>query len=521
MLEANAYWLAQLATKDAEIEHLKSLLVQQAGKADAAIAERDAIIARQAERIQALETTVAKLSKMLFGKKSEKMPRTKQEIEKQDGVQTDKEEAKKKRKKREEQRKRTAVDVQINHDIPEANRRCPNCPSQELKDAGTKSSVLYEWVPGHFERQTHVQASYACPCCDYIVTAGGPQRPTEGGQYGSGFMSHVVVSKCADCIPFYRMEKQFRRIGIPTSRSTLCYLFHQAAELLTPLYQRMAAYVALSLIVLADETPLPVLDKTLDKTRKGYVWIFLTDDVAYYRFSPTRSGETPGEVLGDSPGTLLVDGYTGYNQVTTPDSRERAGCWAHVRRKFFDALGFAPKEAKYMLDQILNLYRIEYEAAKREITGKPIHQQLRMEKSGPVLAHIKTWAEAQKLEFLPKSPMGEALSYMLNQWKPLNHYLTNAQIPIDNNGSERSLRLIAKGRDNYMFAGNDAAAQNLAQNMSTVVTCEILGINPEVYLSDVLIRIQTHPAKNIDDLLPHRWKKLFAPGIPNSIVDIS
>lgn len=485
------------------------------------VAELEAKLAERDARIVALEATVAKLSKILFGKKSEKMPRAKQEIDKQDGVQTDKEAAKKKRKKREEERKRTAVDVQINHDVPESDRHCPNCPEQELKRAGSKSSVLIEWVPGHFERQTHIQHSYACPCCDHIVTADGPQRPTEGGQYGAGFMSHIVVSKCADCIPFYRMEKQFRRIGIPIFRSTLCDLFHQAADILVPLYQRMAAYVALSLIVLADETPLPVLDPNLGKTRKGYVWIFLTDDIAYYRFSPTRSGETPGEVLGSSPGTLLVDGYTGYNQVTTPDSRERAGCWAHVRRKFFDAQEQAPEEEKYILDQILNLYRVEYEAVKREIIGKPIHQQLRTEKAGPVLAHIKAWAEEQKLNFLPQSPMGQALKYMLNQWKPLNHYLTDAKIPIDNNGSERSLRLIAKGRDNYMFAGNDAAAQNLAQNMTFVVSCEMHGVNPEVYLADVLIRIQTHPAKNIDDLLPHRWKELFAPSIPNSTFDIS
>ena len=192
-----------------------------------------------------------------------------------------------------------------------------------------------------------------------------------------------------------------------------------------------------------------------------------------------------------------------------------------MRRKFFDALKIAPKEAKYMLEQILNLYRVEYEAVKREITGKPIHQQLRMQKAGPVLAHIKTWAEEQKENFLPRSPMGQALSYLLNQWGPLNHYLTDAHIPIDNNSSERSLRLIAKGRDNYMFAGNDAAAQNLAQNMSFVVSCDLHGVNPEVYLADVLIRVQTHPAKDIDDLLPHRWKKLFAPGIPNSTFDIS
>jgi transposase len=472
-------------------------------------------------RVAELEALVAKLTKMIFGKKSEKMPRPKQEIEKQDGLETDPEEAKAKRKKRQEERKQKATDVQINHDIPEAKRRCPNCPNQVLKNAGTKETVVVEWVPAHFERQTHVQQAYACPCCDHIVTANGPQRPTEGGQYGAGFMSHIIVSKCADSLPFYRMAKQFGRIGIPISRSTLCDLFHQGASILMPLYGRMAVYVKNSLLVLADETPLPVLDKKLDKTRKGYIWTFLTDDLAYYRFSPTRSGETPMEILGDSQGTLLVDGYTGYNQVTLPEGRDRAGCWAHTRRNFFDALKTAPNEANDMLGQILNLYRVEYEAVKRKITGKPIHTQLRQEKAGPILAQIKLWAEKQRPYHLPKSPMGEALTYMINQWGPLNHYLTDAKIPIDNNKSERQLRLIAKGRDNYMFAGNDEAAQGLAQNMSFVVSCDMNGVNPQVYLADVLIRIQTHPAKDIDDLLPHRWKVLFAPGIPNSTFEPS
>jgi transposase len=117
--------------------------------------------------------------------------------------------------------------------------------------------------------------------------------------------------------------------------------------------------------------------------------------------------------------------------------------------------------------------------------------------------------------------MGQAITYMLNQWSPLNLYLTDAKIPIDNNLSERQLRLIAIGRKNYLFAGHDAAAQNLAVLQSFVVTCDMHGINSEVYLKDVLIRIQTHPNKNIDDLLPHRWKMLFAPNIPNSTFEPS
>ena len=499
-------------------------LRRQLAERDAQIAERDARIAALETRIVELEALVAKLSKMVFGKssekRSEKMPRPNKEIEKQDRIKPDPEAIKKKRKAREEFRKQNATQVQINHVLEEAKRRCPHCEDQVLKRAGSKESVVFEFVPAHFEREVHVQESWACSCCDYIVTAEGPKRPTEGGQYGPGFMSHVVVSKCADSIPFYRMEKQFNRIGIPISRSTLCDLFHQASTILEPLYQLMQRLVMSSMLVLADETPLNVLDKNLDRTRKGYIWVFLTDLVAYYRFSPSRSGETPSEVLGSSEGTLMADGYTGYNKVTDPDGRDRAGCMAHARRKFFEALQTAPKEAQYMLDQILNLYRVEYDAVKREIVGLPIHTQLRQTQAGPILEKIKEWAEQQQPLHLPRSPMGQAITYLLNQWSPLTHYLTDGKIPIDNNLSERRLRLIALGRKNYLFAGHDAAAQNLAVLQSLVVTCDMHGVNSEVYLKDVLIRVQTHPNKDIGDLLPHRWKELFGPQIPNSTFEL-
>jgi transposase len=516
----------QLSLHD-EVQFLRAEnadLRRQLAERDAQIAERDARIAALEARVIELEALVAKLSKMVFGKssekRSEKMPRPYKEIEEQDRIKLDPEVIKKKRKARDEVRKQNATQVQINHVLEEAKRRCPTCKDQLLKSAGTKESVVDEFVPAHFERQIHVQETWACPCCDHIVTAEGPKRPTEGGQYGPGFMSHVVVSKCADSIPFYRMAKQFNRIGIPMSRSTLCDLFHQAATILEPLYQFMQVLVMSSMLVLADETPLHVLDKKLDRTRKGYIWVFLTDLVAYYRFSPNRSGETPCEVLGSSEGTLMADGFSGYNKVTDPEGRERAGCMAHARRKFFEALQTAPKEAQYMLDQILLLYRVEYEAAKKDIVGKPIHTQLRQTQAGPILEHMKTWVEQQQPLHLPRSPMGQAITYMLNQWSPLTHYLTDGKIPIDNNLSERRLRLIALGRKNYLFVGHDIAAQNLAVLQSLVVTCDMHGVNSEVYLKDVLIRVQTHPNKDIGDLLPHRWKELFAPQIPNSTFEL-
>lgn len=477
------------------------------------LAERD-------QRIAELEALVAKLTRKIFGKSSEKMLRPLQEIKKQDGVKADPVKTQKKRKVRDELRKQKAKNVEIKHELSEAERVCPTCHEQSLKFAGQKKTFLIEFVPAHFECQTHLQDTWACPCCDYIVTAPGAQRPTEGGQYGAGFMSHVVVSKCADNIPLNRMEKQFARIGIPMARSTLCKLFHQAANILEPIYRAMEGLTKSSPLVLADETPIPVLDDKLNKTKKGYVWTFLTEFVAYYRYSATRSGQTPVEVLGSSAGTLLVDGYTGYNHVTTPEGRTRAGCWAHARRYFFDALKTAPIEANHMLAEILELYRIEYEAVQRDIAGEIAHTLLRKNKSAPILDRIKQWLIEVRPCHLPKSPLGEAITYALNQWEPLNHYLTDAQIPIDNNLSERQLRVIATGRKNWMFAGHDDAAQNLAILQSLTTTCTMHGVNPEAYLTDVLIRVQTHPNKNIEDLLPHRWKELFAPAIPNSTFEV-
>lgn len=474
-------------------------------------------IAQLEAEVAELKALVSKLTRQIYGKRTEKLPSIKRELKKQEDPAVKAALAGERRKKRQEVRHKQATTVQIQHPLPESQHTCPHCLEKALRLAGQKESVLLEFVPPHFERQVHTQETWACPGCDYIVTSQGPSRPIEGGQYGPGFIAHVIVSKCLDCIPFYRMQKQFERIGIPMARSTFGDLFHQAAHLLEPLHKAMQSLVLGSALVLADETPLKVLEPGKGKTHRGYVWTFLTDEVAYYCYSHTRSGETPQQVLQNSSGTLMADGYTGYNVVTTPETRERAGCWAHARRKFFEAKETAPNESQHMMDEILALYQIEYEAVQRRIEGKPIHTQLRRERAGPILKRIHEWLLTQQPHHLPNSPLGRGITYALNQWTPLNHYLSDAQIPIDNNRSEQALRVIALGRKNYLFAGHETAAQNLAVLESLVNTCEMHGINPEAYLSDVLIRIQTHPNKDILDLMPHRWKELFAPNIHNSL----
>ncbi len=200
----------------------------------------------------------------------------------------------------------------------------------------------------------------------------------------------------------------------------------------------------------------------------------------------------------------MVDGFTGYNAVTVPEGRSRAGCWAHARRDVFDSVKTAPV-AQEMLDLILELYEVEYEAEKAGILGTTAHLELRKTESVAVLERIKGWLEAQKPKHLPKSPMGKASRYIQGQWTALTRFLENANIPLDNNASEGSLRVPVLGRHNFLFVGHDKGGENLAALYSLVATCQANGVNPQAYLADVLMRVKRHPASAIDELLPHRW----------------
>jgi transposase len=372
--------------------------------------------------------------------------------------------------------------------------------------------VVYEYIPARFEKQLHVQQRLACTCGKGVVTAPTPPKVVDRGEYGPGFIAHVVSSKCADSLPLHRLAQRLERGGVPMSRSTLTDLFHLAAEVLSPLSRRLLQNIARAEVVWADETPLRVLD--VKKTRLGYLWTFLTRNekgqwLMGYRFSLGRAGKTPRDVLGGTTGALVVDAYTGYNAVTLPTGRVRVGCWAHVRRKFFDALPTAP-EASAVLESILTLYRVEHEALKAGVVRTLAHRALRQQKSRPVLEALHASFMQQKALHLPKGPMGQAITYALNQWQPLCRFVEDERLPLDNNRSEGALRKAALGRKNFLFVEHEAAGENLAGLYALVSTCEANSINPEAYLADVLLRVQTHPNSRLDELLPHEWKQLCA-----------
>lgn len=456
------------------------------------------------EIIEALKAEIEALKRLIYGKRSERLPSLKKSLKPPLDPNTVKETRALRRSDR-----NLLPEVRHEYQVKEAAKQCLKCGSSELKRVGEgKISTLIEYVPARLERHVHVQETLACPCGDYMVTAEGPIKAIEGGHYGASFMSHVVVAKCVDSLPLYRMEKQFKRAGLSLTRSSLCNLFHQSAAALKPIYQHMLAIMPGYSLVMADETPLPVLEK--EKTHRGFMWSFINDDYILYRYSRTRSGATPQAVLKESSGTLLVDAFSGYNRICTPKGRVRAGCWAHARRKFFEAKKSAV-EADYVLGQIKALYQIEYDVAKLGVKmGEEEHRALRETRTLPILNELHKYLLEQSGLHPPKSAMGMAIGYALNNWTELNHFVKDAKLSLDNNASERALRIIALGRKNYLFAGNDEAAENLAGLYSLVATCEWHGINPEHYLADVLIRIHTHPQSKIEELLPHRWKDTFA-----------
>lgn len=448
-----------------------------------------------------MEAKLAAMERRFLGPKSEKLPRT-QPVEREVAKKRPPDPAatQAKRRKNAELRATRLVTEDTHHSVPPEERTCPNCSRTDLHRLGPgKESFTLEYVPGYFRRRRHIRETLSCPCGSYVVTAPGPDHSVEGARYGDGFRAYVVVSKCGDSIPLYRLAKQLGRLGIPIARSTLTDLFHQVADVLKPVHDRLLSLVAAADIVQADETSL----KMQKPNKRGFVWTFLADNLIAYRFSASRSGDTPSKVLGASRGTLVVDMYTGYNEVTGTGKRTRAACLAHARRRYFEALSYAP-EARTVLDMIRDVYVVEHDAKAAGIAGTDEHTRMRRARAAPIMARIKTLLEEMRPQHVPKSPMGQAISYTLNNWTELTRFLDDARIPPDNNRSEAALRVVALGRRNFLFVGHEDAGANIAGLYSLIATCEANGVNPVAYLTDILGRLGS--VTDVDTLLPQNWR---------------
>ena len=338
---------------------------------------------------------------------------------------------------------------------------------------------------------------------DLLVKAQVPAGVVEGGHYGPGLYAHVITSKCADSLPLHRIESMLERAGCPIARSTLCDLFHRSAELLEPIYRRILDVAKHDPYLHADETTLRVQQR--GGCLNGWIWALLSTNAIAYTFDTTRRGEVAQRLLAGTKGFVVLDGYAGYNGVVGDRGRTRVGCWGHCRRKFFEAMRTVP-EARELLDLIVELYLIERRAAEREILGTEAHLLLRQAESRPIVDKIDAWVDENDGRYPPRSKLGQALTYATKQRAALRRFLDDPKLPLDNNFAERGLRIFALGRKNFLFAGHVEGAQNLAVLQSIIATCRLHGVNPYEYIKDLLIRVQHHPVRDLDELLPWSWQ---------------
>lgn len=422
--------------------------------------------------------------------------------------------------------------VRVEHPLPDDKKTCPDC-QKPLSKMGEDVRNTLEHIPAMTYIREDVLEKWACPCCKNApVTSEAPSRPIERCVAGPGFLAQVVTAKYSDHLPLYRQAEIFERGGLVISRSTLCDMVGNAAELAEPLYEAIKRDVLKSKVLSTDDTTtlylngllapdrLGLVDQEAEadkpgpcrKAKTGRLWTYVGDkDHAHivYDFTENRSAEGPKAFLGDWKGYLQADAYAGYDWMFAIQKAVEVACWAHTRRKFNDAKESERVRSKMAMAYIRKLYEVEWEADEKNLVAVE-RMALRQEKSKPILDAFKVWLDAQALVTLPKSPFGEALTYVFNQWVALNRYLEDGDLSIDNNAAERALRCVAVGRKNWLFAGSVEGGKWAAILYTLVASCKLHKINPYLYLRDVIGRIKTHPMSRISELLP----ATYVPGPP-------
>jgi transposase len=387
--------------------------------------------------------------------------------------------------------------------VPQEELPCPTC-KQERVPIGHESSEELEFVPASFRVIKHVQVKYGCrQCQEQIILATRTDiQPIEKGMPGFGLLAQIIVSKYLDHLPLYRQEQIYWRQGADIARSSMCRWQRVCAERLKPLLDLMKEEVLKSKVINADETPVRFLKPGAGKAPRGYVWTYVGDNehpYVLFEFHPDQSAERPKQFLGEYAGYLQTDAYTGYNGLHLLGKVKAVACFAHARRYFEKALGSEKLLAEEGLARIAILYDIERRIKELDDTER---SAIRLLEAVPRLEELRAWLETVKQRTLPKSAIGEAISYTLNNWTKLYRYTEQPFLSIDNNLAENSLRPIALGRKNWLFIGSEDSGEVFSVLGSLANSCKRLGVEPFSYFRDVLQRISARSYTDLRELLP-------------------
>jgi len=390
-------------------------------------------------------------------------------------------------------------------DVPEADKICA-CGHAKTR-IGEAVAEKLEYVPASLRVVETARLKYACPRChDGVVAAPAPPQAVEKSLAGEGLLAHVVVSKYVDHLPLYRLERIFLRQDVDLPRTTLCGWVAEVAAALAPIGDQLRREVTAATYLQTDDTSVTILDPHL-RSLKGRLWTYLDPlgRQVVFDATPTHERDGPEAFLKTFVGDLQADAYTGYDALYATGRMREVGCWAHTRRGFVEALA-TDVRAALMIALIQQLYQVERAGAELSAEGR---RTLRGDQSVPLLAKIQAERDALAQTVLPKSPLGDAVRYLTNQWAALQRFVEDGRLAIDNNRAENQLRVVAVGRKNWLFAGSFEGARRTALRYSLVQSCALIDVPPFEYLKDVLVRVATHPQRLIGQLTPKGWVETF------------
>jgi len=372
-----------------------------------------------------------------------------------------------------------------------------------MKKIGKEITEQLEFDPGKFFVKQFIRPKYAKADGEGVLMAELPSRPIEKGIPGPGLLASITIEKYVDHLPLYRQIERFKRSGISIAASTMSDWITAACRLVTPLHDVLKKKVLSSEYLQADETPIKVLDRDKKgKTHRGYYWVYRdpVSGLVLFDYRQGRGRDGPAEVLKNFEGHLQTDGYGVYDSFDNGKIK-LLHCMAHARRYFEQSLDNDRLRAEHVLKEIQELYGIEKRAREQELNQRQ-RQELRERESLPVLKGLHDWLKNSIIEVLPKSSIGQAMAYALSRWEKLMLYTTDGKLEIDNNLVENSIRPIAIGRKNYLFAGSHAAAERAAIIYSLLGTCKLKNIEPYAWLKNIFEVIPEHKANRLEELLP-------------------
>lgn len=487
---------------------------EQLTRSNLAISEKD-------EKIASLSFELDKFRKYIFGKKSEKFSTLKpgvgqmglfelgttqaqQEVLSSAVAAVEKPEGKKTKKRAPGSGRMV---------LPE-NLRRETITLEPIEDVsgckviGQEVTEVLELTPAEFYVKQYVRPKYAKANGEGIIIADLPDRAIEKGIPSETVVAQMTIDKYVYGMPLHRQIDKYTRMGVRIPASTASDWMMKGWKKLVPLWELLKLLVINQKYLQVDESPIKVLDKNhKNGVHQGYMWVYNapSDKLVLYDYRKGRDSSGPKEMLEHYTGILQTDGYTVYEKLfANHPNIILIYCMAHARRKFVDAQQDDKEKASYVLEQMQTLYGLEEQMRQQSLNWEQ-RTALRQQKAMPVLRELEKWMDAQLLQVRPTSPLGKALTYAKPRWAGLSAYTNHGQIEIDNNLVENSIRPLAVGRKNYLFAGSHQAAEMTAAMYSFMATCKKNKVNEIEWLKDVFERIQSHKQKDLYQLLPNKW----------------